>query len=109
MDFQKRQLHPQLMTVPGIYHITTSRGNTLANLVKLGWCLIVVLSFMVQTLSKELLPGPELTSQLVGIFTRFRIEEMVFMADIQAIFHQVHIPEKERNFLWYLWWEDVNL
>ena len=34
---------------------------------------------------------------------------MAFMADIEAMFHQVHIPEKERSFLRYLWWEDVNL
>ena len=34
---------------------------------------------------------------------------MAFMADVEAMFHQVHIPEKERNFLRYLWWEDVNL
>ena len=30
------------------------------------------------------------------------------MADIEAMFHQVHVPEKERSFLWYLW-EDVDL
>ena len=31
---------------------------------------------------------------------------MEFMADIEAMFHQVHIPKKERTCLW---WEDVNL
>ena len=49
------------------------------------------------SLDKELLPGPELTSQLVGVLTRFKTKEMVFMADIEAMFHQVHIPEKERS------------
>ena len=34
---------------------------------------------------------------------------MAFVADIEAMFHQVHILEKERSFLRYLWWEDVNL
>ena len=33
---------------------------------------------------------------------------MAFMADIRTMLHQVHIPEKERSFLRYLWWEDVN-
>ena len=61
------------------------------------------------SLNKELLPGPDLTSQLVGVLTRFRTEEVEFMADIEAMFHQVHIPEKERSFLRYLWWEDVSL
>ena len=61
------------------------------------------------SLNKELLPGPDLTSQLVGVLTRFRTEEVAFVADIEAMFHQVHILEKERSFLRYLWWEDVNL
>ena len=61
------------------------------------------------SLNKELLPGPDLTNQLVGVLTRFRTEEVAFMADIEAMFHQVHIPEKERSFLRYLWWEGVNL
>ena len=61
------------------------------------------------SLNKELLPGPDLTSQLVGVLTRFRTEEVTFVADIEAMFHQVHILEKERSFLRYLWWEDVNL
>ena len=34
---------------------------------------------------------------------------MAFMGDIEAMFHQVHIPEKERRLLGYLLWEDVNL
>ena len=43
--FSRKALHPQLMTVPGIYHIM--EFTTLVNLVKLGSCLIAVLSFMV--------------------------------------------------------------
>ena len=61
------------------------------------------------SLNKELLPGPDLTSQLVGVLTRFRTQEVTFVADIEDMFHQVHILEKERSFLRYLWWEDVNL
>ena len=58
------------------------------------------------SLNKELLPGPDITCQLVVVLSRFRTE-VAFMADIEAIFHQVHTPEKERSFLRYLWWEDV--
>ena len=61
------------------------------------------------SLNKELLPGPDLINQLVWVLTRFRTEEVVFMADIEDMFYQVHIFEKERSFLRYLWWEDVNL
>ena len=60
-------------------------------------------------LNKELLPGSDLTSQLFGVLTRFRTEEVAFMANIEAMFHELHIPEKGRSFLRYLWWEDVNL
>ena len=61
------------------------------------------------SLNKKLLPGPDLTSQLIGLLTRFKTEEVAFMADIEVMFHQVHIPGKKRSFLRYLWWEDVNL
>ena len=60
-------------------------------------------------LKKKLFPGPDLTGQLVGVFIRFRTEEVAFIVDIEAMFHQVHVPEKERSFLRYLWWEDDNL
>ena len=65
--------------------------------------------FQGASLNKELLLGPELTSKLVRVLTRFRTKEVVFMADIEAMFHQVLLPVKERSFLRYLWWEDVNL
>ena len=60
-------------------------------------------------LNKEVLPGPNLSSQLIGVLTRFRTEEVAFMTNIEAMFHQVHIPKKERSSLWYLQWGDVNL
>ena len=107
MGFQETQLHPQLTTVPGIYHIME-----FTTLVKPGKIRVVFdcsAEFHGTSLNKELLPGPDLTNQLVGVLTRFRTEEVAFMADIEAMFHQVHIPEKERSFLRYLWWEDVNL
>ena len=49
------------------------------------------------SLNKELLLGPDITSQLVGLFTRFRTEEVAFMGNIEAIFHQVHIPKKKKK------------
>ena len=35
IDLQEKQLHPQLMTVSGIYYVM--EFNTLVNLIKLGW------------------------------------------------------------------------
>ena len=50
-------------------------------------------------LNKELLPGPGLTNELVGVLTRFRTEEVAFMADIEAMFHQVHSLKRTEAFL----------
>ena len=73
------------MTVSGIYHIMAF--TTLVNLVKLGRCLIAVLSFMV----------PDLTSKLVGVLTRFRTEEVAIISDIKAMFHKAHVPRKRKK------------
>ena len=29
--------------------------------------------------------------------------------DIEAMFHQVKVPEKQRNYLRFLWWKDSDL
>ena len=50
-------------------------------------------------LNKELLQGPNLTNSLVGVLTRFRMEQVAFMADIDSMFYQVRIPEKQRSFV----------
>ena len=97
MDFQERQLHPQLMTVPGIYP-----HHGVYHPCKPGKIRVVFdcsAEFHGTSLNKELLPGPDLTSQLVGVLTRFRTEEVALMADIEAMFHRVHIPKNERSFL----------
>ena len=47
------------------------------------------------SLNKQLIVGPHLTNQLVGVLTRFREEHIAYMADIEAIFHQARVPNKE--------------
>ncbi|XP_028408116.1 uncharacterized protein LOC114530710 [Dendronephthya gigantea] len=61
------------------------------------------------SLNKILLQGPDLTNSLVGVLTRFRQEPVAFMADIEAMFHQVWVPSEHWNFLRFLWWPDGNL
>lgn len=56
------------------------------------------------SLNTELLQGPNLTSSLLGVLMRFRQHPVAFMGDIQAMFHQVNVPEEDRNFLRFLWW-----
>lgn len=37
---------------------------------------------------------PDLTNSLVGVLTRFRQDRVAFMADIQAMFRQVRVPDE---------------
>ena len=48
--------------------------------------------------------GPDLTNKLIGVLLRFRQEPVAMMADIEAMFHQVRVPESDRDVLRFLWW-----
>ena len=55
-------------------------------------------------LNEELLQGPDLTNLLLGVLIRFRREKVAFMADIEAMFHQVRVPPEQQSFLKFMWW-----
>ena len=59
-------------------------------------------------LNKELLTGPYLANQLIGVLLRFRKESKAFMAGIEKMYFQTRVPEKHRNLLRFLWWTDCN-
>ena len=59
-----------------------------------------------RALNDELIQGPDMTNLLVGVLLRFRKERIAFMADIEAMFYQVRVPEKQRSFLRFFWWKD---
>ena len=61
------------------------------------------------SLNDQLMSGPDLTNSLIGVLTRFRQEPVAFMADIEAMFHQVQVPDDQCDFLRFLWWPDGNL
>ena len=61
------------------------------------------------SLNKLLLQGPDLMNSLIGVLTRFRREPIAFMADIEAMFHQVFVPKEQWNYLRFLWWPEGNL
>ncbi|KAL7827080.1 hypothetical protein SRHO_G00327980 [Serrasalmus rhombeus] len=63
-------------------------------------------SFQNTSLNKELLQGPDLTNNLLGVLMRFRQGHIALMADIQAMFHQVRVHRKHVDFLRFLWWPD---
>ena len=45
------------------------------------------------SLNSRVRQGPDLTNKLVGVLTRFRLNPIAVMADIQAMFHQVRVAE----------------
>ena len=56
------------------------------------------------SLNNELSQGPDLTNSLVGVLIRFRQDPVAVMADVQSMFHQVRVPEEDRDLLRFLWW-----
>ena len=61
------------------------------------------------SLNSQLLQGPDLTNSLLGVLLRFRQESVAIQGDIEAMFHQVEVPEGDRDCLRFLWWRDGNL
>ena len=53
--------------------------------------------------------GPDLTNKLIGVLLRFRQEPLAFMADIEGMFHQVHVHPHDRDSLRFLWWENNDM
>ena len=59
-----------------------------------------------QSLNGVLLSGPDLTNSLVGILMRFRENAVGVTGDIQQMFYQFYVHEKDRNFLRFMWYRD---
>lgn len=66
-------------------------------------------SYQGTTLNEQLLQGPDMTSSLVGVLTRFRQEPIAVMADVESMFHQVKVPPEDADLLRFLWWPDGNI
>ena len=56
------------------------------------------------SLNEHILQGPDLTNKLVGVLMRFRQDSIALMADIESMFHQVHVTPRDRDVLRFLWW-----
>lgn len=65
--------------------------------------------FKGKSLNRELLAGPDLTNQIVGILLKFRTENVAVMGDIESMFYQVKVPEKQQKFLKFLWWDNSDI
>ena len=66
-------------------------------------------SFQGKSLNEELLQGPDLTNGLVGVLTRFRHEHIALISDIEAMYHQVRVPDEDSDLLRFLWWPQGDL
>ena len=62
-----------------------------------------------QSLNNEVLQGPDLSNKLIGVLIRFRLYPVAFMADIQAMFHQVRVVREDQDVLRFLWWPEGDL
>lgn len=54
-------------------------------------------------LNDLLLPGPTLTSSLLGVLLRFREHSIAISSDIKGMFHQVRLLLQDRALLRFLW------
>ena len=62
------------------------------------------IKFQGTSLNDQLLQGPDYINNLAGILMWFRQEEVVLIADIEQMFHQVQVPAEDCNALQFLWW-----
>ncbi len=74
-------------------------------------CVVFDCSARYQDISLNSYPSqrPDWTNTLVGVLTRFRVEPMAVIADIEGIFLQVKVPVEDANSLQFLWWPDGDL
>ena len=62
-----------------------------------------------EVLNRHLLQGPDLINNMIGVLCRFRQEQIAVACDVEGMFHQVGVTEKDRNYLRFLWFEDGDL
>ncbi|XP_071133077.1 uncharacterized protein [Mytilus edulis] len=66
-------------------------------------------TYMGVSLNKQLIQGPDLTNNLLGVLIRFREEKVAILGDIEAMFHQVKVPPLDRDCLRFFWWPNGNM
>lgn len=59
--------------------------------------------------NRQLLQGPDHTSNLMGVLLRFRKNPVAVLADIEGMFHQVRVTPSDCDSLLFLWWPGKDL
>ena len=62
-----------------------------------------------RSINKELLSGPDLTNQLVGVLIRFCQEQVAVIGDIESMFYLAWVSEEHRSLLRFLQWKELDL
>ena len=65
--------------------------------------------FQGESLNSNLLQGPDLTNNLVGVLLRFRSDYIAFSCDIEKMFYQFYVNEEDRDMLRFIWRDDLDL
>ncbi|XP_042220387.1 uncharacterized protein LOC121865127 [Homarus americanus] len=61
------------------------------------------------SLNNQVLQGPDFINKLLGVLFRFRQGTTAIMADVEAMYHQIHVAPEHRDALRFLWWENGDL
>ena len=56
------------------------------------------------SLNAQLLQGPDLTNNLVGVLCCFKEEPVAMMSDVNTMFYQVNMSPRDYDALRFLWW-----
>ena len=62
--------------------------------------------YLGESLNQKCLQGPDLNNKLLHVLLQFREHEYAVTADIEAMYHQVKIPSRDRNALRFLWYDE---
>ena len=61
------------------------------------------------SLNDQLMQGPDLNNNLIGVLMRFREEPYAVVADIESMFHQAKVDPRDCDALRFLWWPNGEL
>ena len=59
------------------------------------------------SLNECLFTGPSLTPEIMNVLIRFRAWKFGLVADVRKAFHQIQIDEMHKNFLRFIWLQDI--
>ncbi|XP_066965452.1 uncharacterized protein [Macrobrachium rosenbergii] len=58
------------------------------------------------SLNDLILQGPDMMNSLLGVLVKFRGGLFAYTGDINTMFYQVRVPEHQRDYLRFFWWEN---